>query len=150
MKAIVDTGALSGRQAAAPDASTDGGTWTLAHRPEAAAHARKITEKVLRKWGVAPEAAASVLLVVSELVTNAVEHARPPTVLRLQREPDAGHVRVEVTDGGPATQQGDWAASCGDGEHGRGLHLIDLVTTAHGDAQERDHATHWADLTTAA
>jgi anti-sigma regulatory factor (Ser/Thr protein kinase) len=150
VETTVDTGGLSGRLAGTPGASADGGTWTLAHRPEAAAHARKITEEVLREWGIAPAVADSVLLLVSELVANVVEHVRPPAALHLRREPGAGRVRVEVTDSGPATRQGDWAASCTDGEHGRGLHIIDLVTAAHGDDQEHDHATHWADLTTAA
>ncbi|MGW2612992.1 ATP-binding protein [Streptomyces mirabilis] len=150
MEAVIGIGVLPGRQAGAPGVSADGGSWMLGHGPGAAAHARKITEEVLREWRVAPEVADSVLLVVSELVTNAVEHAQPPTALHLQHDPDSGRVRVEVTDGGPAVTQGDWAASCTDGEHGRGLHIIDLVTAAHGDDQERDHVTHWADLTAAA
>jgi hypothetical protein len=57
---------------------------------------------------------------------------------------------VEVTDGGPAEREGEWAASCAEEEHGRGLRIIELVTTAPGDDHDSGGATHWADLTTAA
>ncbi|MGW5662808.1 ATP-binding protein [Streptomyces sp. NPDC003758] len=125
-------------------------TWMLAHRPEAAGEARKMAERTLAGWKVAPEIADPVLLVVSELVTNAVEHARPPLTLRLSRDAGTGRVRVEVTDGGPAATEGEWAASCGDEERGRGLDIVDRVAAAHGDRLETGHAIHWADLTTAA
>lgn len=127
-----------------------GGRWTLAHRPEAAREARRISEEALKHWPVPRDTADLVLLVVSELVTNAVEHARPPLGFALRRDLGTGRVRVEVTDGGPAALEGEWAASCSNGEHGRGLNIIDIVAAAHGDRQEVGRATHWADLGTAA
>ncbi|MBB4928420.1 ATP-binding protein [Kitasatospora kifunensis] len=129
---------------------SSGHAWTLAHRPEAAADARRITQAVLAQWRVADEAADSVLLTVSELVSNAVEHAEPPLRLRLSRAQGARRVRIEVCDGGPAAAQGDWAASCTRGEHGRGLQIIDRLTVAHGDRAELGHAIHWADVAIAA
>ncbi len=51
-------------------------------------------------------ATESVLLVVSELVTNAIEHALPPVVLRLHRDRAGDQVWVGVTDGGPAHPDG--------------------------------------------
>lgn len=127
-----------------------GHAWALAHRPEAAGDARKITQEVLAGWRVADDAADSVLLTVSELVTNAVEHAEPPLHLRLSRAQGARRVHIEVCDGGPAAAQGGWAASCTRGEHGRGLQIIDRLTVAHGDRAELGHAVHWADVATAA
>ncbi|WP_229852677.1 ATP-binding protein [Streptomyces albospinus] len=124
------------------------GTWPLAHRPEAAGEARKITKEVLTRWSVAEEVADSVLLTVSELVTNAVEHARPPLNFGLSRDPGTRRMHIEVSDGGPATTHGDWAASCTPDEHGRGLEIIDQLTAAHGDREEPGHAIHWADVTT--
>jgi anti-sigma regulatory factor (Ser/Thr protein kinase) len=124
--------------------------WPLAHCPEAVGEARQVAKEVLAQWRVAEEAADSVLLTVSELVTNAVEHAQPPLNIELSRDPGARRVRIEVSDGGPAATDGDWAASCADGEHGRGLTIIDHLTAAHGDCQEPGHVTHWADVTTAA
>jgi anti-sigma regulatory factor (Ser/Thr protein kinase) len=151
MNTTIGTRGLSGRPAGARDAPADGGTWRLRHRPEAAREARAITADVLRQWPVAKETADVVLLVVSELVTNAVEHARPPLALSLRRDAaEGGRVRVEVTDAGPADREGEWAASCAEGEHGRGLGIVDLVATAHGDRQETGRSIHWADLDVAA
>ncbi|MEU9207141.1 ATP-binding protein [Streptomyces sp. NPDC048415] len=133
-----------------PQAATrpprSGSAWPLAHRPEAAGEARKITKEILAQWRVADEAADSVLLTVSELVTNAVEHAQPPLNLELSRDPGTRRVHIEVVDGGPAATDGDWAASCTPDEHGRGLEIIDQLTAAHGDHQEPGHAIHWADV----
>ncbi|MDH6129487.1 ATP-binding protein [Kitasatospora sp. GP82] len=142
--------ALSPSQAAPRTPRASGSAWSLAHRPDAAGEARKITKELLARWRVADDAADSVLLTVSELVTNAVEHARPPVSFELSRDPGSRRVHIEVSDGGPAATDGDWAASCTDGEHGRGLEIIDQLTTAHGGRQEPGHAIHWADVTTAA
>ncbi|MEV6766168.1 ATP-binding protein [Streptomyces sp. NPDC051105] len=152
----------------------------MAHRPEAAGEARQIAKDVLARWQVADAPADSVLLTVSELVTNAVEHAEPPLNLRLSRDPSSHRVHIEVSDEGPAATDGDWAASstpeehgrgleiidflatahgdrlehwaasCTPEEHGRGLEIIDFLATAHGDRLERGHAIHWADVYAAA
>lgn len=132
--------------AAARRPQASGGAWPLAHRPEAAGEARKITKRVLTRWRIADETADSVLLTVSELVTNAVEHAQPPLNLDLSRDPGTRRVHIEISDGGPAATDGDWAASCTRGEHGRGLEIIDQLTAAHGDRQEPGHVIHWADV----
>ncbi|MGW4906157.1 ATP-binding protein [Streptomyces sp. NPDC004270] len=124
--------------------------WPLIHHPEAAGEARRITKDVLARWQVADEPADSVLLAVSELVTNAVEHAEPPLNLRLSHDLYTHRVHIEVSDGGPAATDGDWTASCTPDEHGRGLEIIDFLTTAHGDRLERGHAIHWADVHTTA
>src|SRR5512147_189647 len=74
-------------------------TRALEHRPEAAGAARAITRAVLEDWDVDQDSAESVLLVVSELVTNAVEHAVPPVALHLHlhRERAGDQVWVGVT-----------------------------------------------------
>ncbi|MEU2617797.1 ATP-binding protein [Streptomyces sp. NPDC007157] len=124
--------------------------WPLTHHPEAAGEARQITKEMLARWQVADDPADSVLLAVSELVTNAVEHAQPPLNLRLSHDLCTHRVHIEVSDGGPAAADGDWAASCTPEEHGRGLAIIDFLATAHGDRRERNHAIHWADVYAAA
>ncbi|MFJ1625221.1 ATP-binding protein [Streptomyces sp. NPDC088190] len=136
-------------QAATRPLRAAGSAWPLSHHPEAAGEARKITKEVLARWKVAEEAADSVLLTVSELVTNAVEHAQPPLNLELSRDPGTRRVHIEVADGGPAATDGDWAAGGSPDEHGRGLEIIDRLTAAHGDRQEPGHAIHWADVNTA-
>lgn len=123
-------------------------TQALEHRPVAAGAARAITRAVLENWRVDQDAAQSVLLVVSELVTNAVEHALPPVTLHLYRDRAGEVVWVGVTDGGPAQDDGAWTSSCTREEHGRGLALVEVLATSHGI---RPHpggtATHWALLT---
>ncbi|MFF8848258.1 ATP-binding protein [Streptomyces sp. NPDC015127] len=86
------------------------------------------------------------LLVVSELVTNAIEHALPP--LRLHLAVDEGNhaVRVEVTDGGPAGREGAWAASCEPDEHGRGMKIVDRIALAHGVRVHSNGSLRWAVL----
>ncbi|MFE5549486.1 ATP-binding protein [Streptomyces sp. NPDC056534] len=84
------------------------------------------------------------LLVVSELVTNAVEHAEPPFALHLHRERAGSRVWVGVTDGGPAEAEGAWTASCTDDEHGRGIAIVDILADAHGIRTHAGGSTHWA------
>ncbi|MFD8079661.1 ATP-binding protein [Streptomyces sp. NPDC059718] len=123
------------------------GSWVLEHRPEAAGAARRVIRAVLDGWQVGADAAESVVLVVSELVTNAVEHAEPPVILHLHREPAGRQVWVGVTDGGPAATDGGWTTSCTGAEHGRGLDIVDTLTTGHGTrTYPGGRATHWARL----
>ncbi|GAA4907440.1 anti-sigma regulatory factor (Ser/Thr protein kinase) [Nonomuraea thailandensis] len=92
--------------------------------PEArsVAYARRLTRATLAGWGVTPETIDDATLVVSELVTNAVTHARPPITLSLTRKP--GGLRAEITDHGalaPLVPRRAGEAATG----GRGLGLVD-------------------------
>ncbi|MFE4625743.1 hypothetical protein [Streptomyces mirabilis] len=54
-----------------------------------------------------------------------------PSSTPVTRPPDprsrrTGVPQRKISDGGPAATDGDWAASCTRGEHGRGLDIIDL------------------------
>ncbi|MGW8955638.1 ATP-binding protein [Streptomyces sp. NPDC055709] len=135
-------------QSSAAGSPGEPGVWPLPHQPQAAGQAREVTRVALTAWGVREEAIAMVLLVVSELVTNAVEHALPPVALRLARPADSVH--IEVDDGGPAPRKGEWIASCSDDEHGRGTGIIDSLATCTGTHSRPCGATHWADLPGAA
>ncbi|RXS83695.1 ATP-binding protein [Streptomyces sp. TM32] len=132
-----------------PSRTADHTSCRLAHRPEAVGHARRIARPLLHSWRVGEEASASVLLVLSELVTNAVVHARPPLALHLHLHREHADLRVwiAVTDGGPATRTGCCAASRAQDEHGRGLFLIDTLATSHGTCMHGGGSiTHWARL----
>ena len=63
---------------------------------ESVAHARRMAGQQLVAWELS-ELADDARLVVSELLTNAALHAKPPIRMRLLRIPDG--VRIEVSDG---------------------------------------------------
>ncbi|WP_256105405.1 ATP-binding protein [Streptomyces sp. ODS05-4] len=122
-------------------------TEVLEHRPEAAATARHFARDVLADWQVDSDTAAGVMLVVSELVTNAVEHAEPPLALQMRRDLDGDGLWIAVSDGGAAEHDGAWTTSCEDDEHGRGLTIVDSLADAHGSDHYRNGtAVHWAFL----
>ncbi|MFF4054117.1 ATP-binding protein [Streptomyces chartreusis] len=123
-------------------------SWSLPHCPQAARAARKITAAVLARWHLSTDTTDAVLLVVSELVTNAVEHAQPPVTLHLHRDRTGTHVWTGVSDGGPAGGKGPWISSCADDEHGRGLEVVHALATAHGTQSHSAGNTHWAQLQT--
>jgi two-component sensor histidine kinase len=115
---------------------------SLEHSAEAVATARRMAEDFLGHLKVAE--VDTVVLVVSELVTNAIEHALPPLALHLRRDPIAQQVWVGVSDGGPASHHGPWTASCADDEHGRGLGIVEALTEGQGTLiRAGGAATHW-------
>ncbi|MFH9981464.1 ATP-binding protein [Streptomyces sp. NPDC017179] len=98
--------------------------------PESAAIARRITQVVvLRQWGLSPKLAEDTVLLVSELVGNAVRHTGARVFgLRMRRR--RGWLRVEVRDpsrGLPClmpVQELDVS--------GRGLFLVDKLSDRWG------------------
>ncbi|CAL9443214.1 hypothetical protein SUDANB145_02289 [Streptomyces sp. enrichment culture] len=70
----------------------------LPSRPESAATARRLVQVVvLRQWQLGPKHAEDAVLLVSELVGNAVRHTGARVFgLRMRRRP--GWLRVEVRD----------------------------------------------------
>lgn len=102
----------------------------LPSRPESAATARRLAQVVvLRTWRLTPKLAEDAVLLVSELVGNAVRHTGARVFgLRMRRRP--GWVRVEVRDpsrGLPClmpVQELDVS--------GRGLFLVDKLSDRWG------------------
>ncbi|MCX5208757.1 ATP-binding protein [Kitasatospora sp. NBC_00240] len=84
----------------------------------------------LRAWNVNEETTDRALLVVSELVSNAIEHALPPIALRLGHPTPGDPLHIAVDDGGPAAREGTWTAGRAPEEHGRGRAIIARQTTA--------------------
>ncbi|MFF3399619.1 ATP-binding protein [Streptomyces sp. NPDC002659] len=143
--------AAGGRQVRIPapslpadDRDREDVTQQLEHRPQTAGSARQVAHSVLEDWRVNAKTADAVVLVVSELVTNAVEHAQPPLALHLHREHADGRVWVGVSDGGPAARDGASTASCADDGHGRGIGIVDSLADAHGTRTHPGGTTHWA------
>ncbi|MER7986139.1 ATP-binding protein [Streptomyces noursei] len=120
--------------------------WDLPHCPQAAGLARRLSLDTLKGWGVEEDVAHQIVLAVSELVTNAVEHALPPVALRLVPHNDHRLLHIEVADGGPANDHGAWSASRESDERGRGSAIIDFLAAARGTHIRPGSATHWAVL----
>ncbi len=111
---------------------------------ESVAEARRVVVRQLSSWGLA-ELADDTRLVVSELLTNAALHARPPIRMRLGRL-QAG-VRVEVSDGSSELPLSIRAGP--DVMTGRGWSLVRALCRDWG-VDSRDHGkVVWATLTLA-
>ncbi|NJC69616.1 SpoIIE family protein phosphatase [Planosporangium thailandense] len=88
---------------------------------ERAVHdARRFATTTLSGWGVPETRTREIVLLVSELVTNAVLYGASPIELRMRRT--SGHVVLEVHDAAPFLPRKLRPAP--DDEHGRGLHLV--------------------------
>lgn len=102
----------------------------LPSRPESAATARRLAQVVvLRQWGLTPKMTEDAVLLVSELVGNAVRHTGARVFgLRMRRR--RGWIRIEVRDpsrGLPClmpVQEMDVS--------GRGLFLVDKLSDRWG------------------
>ncbi|MET9089090.1 ATP-binding protein [Streptomyces sp. NPDC004237] len=109
---------------------------------------RRRAGAVLAAWKVSPEIVEDALLVVSELLTNAIVHALPPAVLRLSwvRGGGLGTLHIEVTDGGCARPAGEPCAGIDPDEHGRGEEIVHALATRYGMHVRPGRVTRWADL----
>ncbi|MCR6490780.1 ATP-binding protein [Amycolatopsis sp. OK19-0408] len=100
----------------------------------------------IRSWAqdllgdVDGETRADAVLVLDELVSNALHHGAAPARVRLVREP--GCLRIEVTDGSrrPARPRTP------DRTGGRGLVLVEACARGWGQWWHGDGKTVWAEL----
>ncbi|MCG7529309.1 ATP-binding protein [Streptomyces sp. OfavH-34-F] len=120
--------------------------FALPAHPESVAAARRLTKARLGEWHAGGDTREAAVLIVSELVTNAVVHTASARVLCELRCLE-GRLRVSVQDqghqpGGPCLGRG------ADDEHGRGLLLVDSLATAWGsrDAGDGSGRIVWAEL----
>ncbi|GAA3909937.1 ATP-binding protein [Actinoplanes auranticolor] len=119
------------RDDSAPEGSAGGCLAVLDDVPatgSACGVGRRFVAETLRGCGVPEETVETAMLITSELVANAVNHAPPPGYLRVRI--DAERIRIEVSDAGPAeprmVRPGDAVAG------GRGLLLVDRLATRWG------------------
>ncbi|WP_225844897.1 ATP-binding protein [Streptomyces sp. HPF1205] len=106
--------------------------------PRCVPRARHHLRQEMEAWGLAPALVDTAELVVSELVTNAVRHARMPRgrliETRLQRTGDG--VRIEVHDANETRPEVHRAAE--DEESGRSLALVEALTGARWGVSSRE------------
>lgn len=120
----------------------------LAHSYASVQTARRFVRHALHMWNADDEVDDAVI-VVSELVTNAIAHAHCGCELRLSRGHGRGHqdgvLRIEVNDRGAHVP--DLQTLTDTREHGRGLHIVAALTNAWGVDTEPDGSkTVWAEL----
>lgn len=119
--------------------------WTFTADPVAVRAARAAVCREVSDWGV-DEACDIAVLVVSELVTNAVRYAGAPIGVRLSRRAESpGTLLVEVSDPVPDPPRARKADL--DDETGRGLHLLAMCARRWGTRSERAGKTVWFELT---
>ncbi|MDV5148494.1 ATP-binding protein [Streptomyces sp. NPDC050842] len=117
---------------------------TLPSRPESAWVARRLTQGVvLRQWGLGPQIAEHAVLLVSELVGNAVRHTGARSfALRLHRR--RGWIRIEVRDpsrGLPCLMPVSELDTSG-----RGLFLVDKLSDRWGVDLAPRGKTTWFEM----
>jgi anti-sigma regulatory factor (Ser/Thr protein kinase) len=107
-----------------------------------AADARTFVDRTLQDWHC-EEFVVDARLVITELVSNGVNHAGTPIEIVLELEPHA--LRIMVTDG--SVQELVMVRARSTDERGRGLALVDLCSDRWGVEIFRDHKTVWAEWT---
>ena len=115
--------------------------------PAAVGQTRRVLVVDLEDRGVAPETVGEAEIVVSELIANALRHARPLAdgMIRVHWKVKGGVVEVEVSDGGGASTprpapQSLWSST------GRGLRIVRSLAHEWGVTDERNGRTVWAAL----
>jgi anti-sigma regulatory factor (Ser/Thr protein kinase) len=117
--------------------------WELAAETRAASRARRLTTETLRQWRVAdPADVDDIVLMVDELIANAVVHGQGRVTLLLRM--DGPQIVAEVSDENPVAPKPprpptdmDWS------EAGRGLLLVDALSTEFGTRHEESGKTVW-------
>lgn len=108
--------------------------------PSQVAVARRFARSALEEWGLVAE---DIPLLVSELATNAVLHARSDFQIRIVANED--RVRVEVTDHN--TRLPSFSVVPDDAYSGRGLMLVQASAAAWGvEAHSDQGKTIWFEL----
>lgn len=112
---------------------------TLPPKSTSPARARRFVDDTLTAWGV--EGGEDAVLLASELVTNALLHARTSMTVRLAEQDDES-IRLSVTDGSTqALQERHFSIESGTG---RGLRLLTSLASEWGVEWHEGGKTVWS------
>jgi anti-sigma regulatory factor (Ser/Thr protein kinase) len=119
----------------------------LADSPAVISDARATATGALLAWACPGGARQDAVVVVSELVTNAVLHAAAPVRLRLAlaHPPEGSVLRIEVSDGSPTPPRPRTPTR--DLPDGRGLHIVQALAGRYGVLETTEGKTVWAEIT---
>lgn len=123
------------------------GVFGLPAVPASAGEARRTVRELLGEWEVPAETAEDVLLITSELVTNALTHTDSEWIVcRLQFTGRRLRIEVEDQSGGPT--QPARRRPGPDDQNGRGLMLVGMLSSDWGvrDTPQRSGRVVWAEL----
>lgn len=100
----------------------------LPPEPSSAGEARRFVRSALQRWGCSEDVEDTVLLLLSEVVSNAILHARTDLEVTVAVRP--ARVRIEVVDGdtAPIHRRTSTAGS----QSGRGTELVEALAEAWG------------------
>jgi anti-sigma regulatory factor (Ser/Thr protein kinase) len=116
--------------------------WSFTPELMAPGDARQRLTPVLGAWGLVGQQGADALLVMSELVSNAVEHARTRLVLRVSFAGTS--VLIEVSDDSRA--EPELRPMDSSELRGRGLQFVDALARAWSWRPDGNGKTVWAEM----
>jgi anti-sigma regulatory factor (Ser/Thr protein kinase) len=119
----------------------------LSADPQQVGRARRLLSSKLSDWGVPDDAGDVVVLLTSELVTNAILHGAPPVELVAFPLGDGagGGVRVEVHDHAAGRVEQP-RRTRDDALRGRGLRLVAALASRWGTDQLRGGKSVWFEV----
>jgi anti-sigma regulatory factor (Ser/Thr protein kinase) len=111
--------------------------------PDAPGRARLLVADALDRWGISADRVIDrALLLTSELVTNAIRHCRRRVEVDVHLE--HGTLRVSVLDESPLAPEGTEPEPLA--ERGRGLRIVDALSTAWGVVPDGAGKRVWFEL----
>jgi anti-sigma regulatory factor (Ser/Thr protein kinase) len=122
-----------------------GYTSTLPCEPEAVGEARQLVSNALSTWGMGDDLTAAGKLIVSELMTNTIDHTRCRTAKVVVERRREDLVRIGVADKDRSVPDMNKKPSVED-EGGRGLLLVDKLSHQWGYERFPHGKVVWAEL----
>ncbi len=140
---MTPTPAPSGPEPRADDPDTRSADFEVAPDKASVAWARHRLRGQLTRWGIEATACEEPVLVLSELVTNALLHSRSRTI-RCRLELTDSLLYLAVTDQGGTAGNPPALEQDADNEEGRGLHLVSTLAETWGHTRENQGLRVWA------